>query len=112
MINLISNAIKFTERGTVVLSASMFEDGDSTRVELSVSDSGIGIDASDLPRLFMKFGRLDEARHAKGGGTGLGLYLCKLITERLGARLVVHSEPGRGSAFTVVFREPIQRGRA
>ncbi|HWI17657.1 MAG TPA: ATP-binding protein [Vicinamibacterales bacterium] len=112
LINLITNAIKFTERGAVALSANVFEDGDSTRVELSVSDSGIGIHASDLPRLFMKFGRLDDARNAKGGGTGLGLYLCKLITERLDARLAVHSEPGRGSTFTVVFREPVQRGRA
>jgi PAS domain S-box-containing protein len=106
LINLVSNAIKFTARGAVVLSANLFDEGDATRVELSVSDSGIGISASDLPKLFVKFGRLQDARSATGGGTGLGLYLCKLITAQIGASLSAHSEPGRGSTFTVVFHQP------
>jgi PAS domain S-box-containing protein len=105
LINLISNAIKFTERGAIVLTANLIEDGDSARIELSVSDSGIGIDPADLPKLFVKFGRLHDARSARSGGTGLGLYLCKLITSQLGAGLTVHSDPRRGSVFTVSFHQ-------
>jgi PAS domain S-box-containing protein len=105
LINFVSNAIKFTERGGIVLAANTVRTPDSTRVELSVSDNGIGIAPADLPKLFVKFGRLHDAQNAVGGGTGLGLYLCKLITEGLGARIVVDSEPGRGSTFTAVFEQ-------
>lgn len=101
--NLVNNAIKFTPRGAIELTISTGMARGGKRFELAVCDSGIGIATDQLSRLFMKFSRLHEAHDSIAGGTGLGLYLCQLLSDRLGAAIEVESEPGKGSCFTVCF---------
>ena len=94
--NLIDNAIKFTpDKGVVRLSAS-YGDG---RVTVAVQDSGIGIPAEDLPRIFERFYRVDKARSREMGGTGLGLAIVKHIVEAHGGTVAVESRPAEGSTF-------------
>lgn len=90
---LLSNAIKYTAEGSVTIRVD-------SRKRLTVTDTGIGIAPEDLPRIFEKGytgynGRLDKK------STGIGLYLCRMAAERLGHKLTVESEPGRGSSFTI-----------
>lgn len=96
--NLLHNAVKFTERGTVEIVA-----GEAAgRISVAVRDTGIGIDKDDQHRLFTPFTQVGT----EGGpheGTGLGLYLCRRICALLGGELKVESEPGRGSTFTVLL---------
>ena len=72
-------------------------------VEISVSDTGIGIPPKEIPRIFERFYRVDRARSRELGGTGLGLSIVKHIVEAHGGTVHVQSEPGKGSRFTVVF---------
>ena len=98
--NLIDNALKFTpEKGTVRVSAAAA----AGRVTLSVHDTGVGIPAADLPRVFERFYRVDKSRERERGGTGLGLSIVKHIAELHGGSVSVESEPGRGSVFRVSF---------
>ncbi|MDP9036070.1 MAG: ATP-binding protein [Myxococcota bacterium] len=96
--NLVDNAIKYCPRGTrVVVSAS----ADDERLHLVVSDSGPGIPAEHLPRVFERFYRVDAGRSRELGGTGLGLSIVKHMVEAMRGRVTVDSEVGRGSTFTV-----------
>ena len=96
--NLIDNAIKYTpEGGEVVVSAS--RDGSMALIE--VRDTGIGIAAEHLPRVFERFYRVDKARSRELGGTGLGLSIVKHLTQSFGGSVDVESRPGEGTAFTV-----------
>jgi DNA-binding response OmpR family regulator/anti-sigma regulatory factor (Ser/Thr protein kinase) len=98
LFNLLSNGIKFTPRGgRVCLSASATDGG----LYLAVSDTGIGIKADDLPRLFQEFEQIEPAMGVKPEGTGLGLALTRRLVGLHGGRIDVRSEPGRGSVFTV-----------
>ncbi len=98
LLNFLSNAVKYSETGTVALEAR--EWGET--VEISVRDTGIGIAAKDLPKLFEAFERFESHLRVKAGGTGLGLYLTKKIAvEILGGRVTVESEEGKGSIFTI-----------
>jgi two-component system phosphate regulon sensor histidine kinase PhoR len=97
--NLLDNAIKYTESGTVTVSIGTNEDG----VLISVRDTGIGIPAEDLPRIFERFYRVDRARSRESGGTGLGLSLVRHVVERSEGTLHVSSEPGQGSTFTITL---------
>ena len=98
--NLASNAIKYTPAaGSVQLAARV--EGD--RVELAVTDSGIGIPREDLPHIFDEFYRAANARESAREGTGLGLSIVKAICDSHGAEISVQSEPGRGSTFRVRF---------
>ena len=107
--NFISNALKFTERGEVRVSATVVDDG--MAVAFSVADTGIGIAAEDQERIFHQFGQLENPLQRKVRGTGLGLPLTKKLVEILGGRLALVSEPGVGSTFTAVlpvrFPEPV-----
>lgn len=95
--NLVDNAIKYTpEGGSITL--SLFRDGDWARLE--VADTGIGIAAEHLSRIFDRFYRVDKARSHARGGTGLGLAIVKGIAEQHGGHVTVTSEPGKGSVFT------------
>jgi signal transduction histidine kinase/CheY-like chemotaxis protein len=96
--NLISNALKFTERGEVRVRA-VVEDDDTIR--FSVSDTGIGIAPQDQPRIFEEFGQLEHRIQRKVRGTGLGLPLSRRLSELLGGTLSVESEVGIGSTFTL-----------
>lgn len=97
LINLLDNAVKYSEPGGTVTVAAA-QEGDMVRV--SVRDSGIGIPQKDLPRLFERFYRVDEARSRDNGGTGLGLSIVKHIVQVHGGTVKVESTPGRGSVFS------------
>ncbi|HBS55677.1 MAG TPA: histidine kinase, partial [Stenotrophomonas sp.] len=98
--NYISNAIKFTPEGQVVVSAKMESD---VEVRFTVRDTGIGIAPELLPALFEDFVQVDSPLQKRLRGTGLGLSLCKRFAELLGGRVAVESLPGSGSAFHVVL---------
>ncbi len=102
MTNLIGNAIKFTMKGSVivVLRATPNENG-KTLVELSVSDTGIGISKEALPALFTPYGQADDSIHRRFGGSGLGLSISKDLAEALGGTLECSSQEGAGSIFTL-----------
>jgi signal transduction histidine kinase len=103
VINLISNAVKFTDQGSVTCQVRQIED----EIILSVIDTGRGIAEADLPRIFEKFMQAGNTVTDKPQGTGLGLPICKEIVEHHGGRIWVKSEPGQGSSFS--FSLPIKR---
>jgi signal transduction histidine kinase/CheY-like chemotaxis protein len=105
LINLIGNAVKFTEAGSIELRVEPSEDG--AALHFMVEDTGIGMDAATLARLFKPFSQADESTTRKYGGTGLGLMISKDLVQAMGASLEVSSEPGVGSRFW--FELPIQR---
>ncbi len=98
--NYISNAIKFTPEGQVVVSARMESE---VEVRFTVRDTGIGIAQELLPALFEDFVQVDSPLQKRLRGTGLGLSLCKRFAELLGGRVAVESLPGSGSAFHVIL---------
>ncbi|WP_224982970.1 sensor histidine kinase [Geomonas agri] len=97
LINLLDNAIKYSEPGGTV---ELFASREGELVRISVRDSGIGIPEKDLPRLFERFYRVDEARSRDNGGTGLGLSIVKHIVQAHGGTVRVESEQGNGSVFS------------
>ena len=99
--NLINNALKFTGRGSVTVSARQV--GDEAEVELTVADTGIGISPEDLPTIFERFRQIDSSKTRAHGGVGLGLHIVKTFTEILGGKIRVASSLGRGSTFTITF---------
>ncbi|MGI3903356.1 MAG: ATP-binding response regulator [Janthinobacterium lividum] len=101
LLNLLSNAAKFTENGTVTLSVSRLAASDGERVVFSVEDTGIGMTEEQISRLFQRFVQADVSTTRKYGGTGLGLSLTKALSEILGGDITVESIAGRGTTFTV-----------
>ncbi len=99
--NLIDNAIKFTKKGNVTISARHFLE--ANRMEFRVEDTGIGIPKEALPIIFEKFRQMDSSVTRSYGGMGLGLYIVKMFTEMLEGKVEVKSEPGKGSTFTVTL---------
>jgi PAS domain S-box-containing protein len=112
LLNLLGNAVKFTERGEVLLRVEPAAEGPDgrPRITFTVSDTGIGIAAADLPRLFEPFSQVDGAPDREFGGTGLGLTITRQLVELMDGRLEVESRPGRGSRFS--FTVPITPARA
>lgn len=106
--NLLNNAVKFTERGEIVLSLKLLTlvDGIQT-FELSVRDSGIGISPADRERIFEHFAQADGSTNRRYGGTGLGLAICRRLLEMMGGEITVDSEFGRGSCFTIRLALPV-----
>jgi len=99
LINLVNNAIKFTDRGSVTVSVSATPDGPEPRLTFSVSDTGRGIAESDRLRIFENFAQADAPKTEAVGGIGLGLPLARAIAEQLDGDLTVESEEGVGSTF-------------
>ena len=100
LVNLGNNAVKFTEKGEVVISASVQEQTDSdVQLHFTVRDSGIGMTEEQQSRLFESFSQADSSTTRKYGGTGLGLAICKKLTELMGGRIWVESVFGAGSTF-------------
>src|SRR4249919_2989052 len=98
--NLISNAVKFTERGSVAVSVRRVgETAAQHQLHFEVRDSGIGISADAQVRLFQAFSQADASTTRLYGGTGLGLAICKRIVDLMGGRITVQSEVGRGAVF-------------
>lgn len=97
LVNLLGNAVKFTERGRVGLRVSRV----GGEMEFAVSDTGMGIPAMELSRLFQPFGQLDGGLTRRHGGTGLGLYISRRLARLMGGDVTVESMPGEGSTFTL-----------
>jgi len=105
LINFCNNAVKFTERGEVVVGANVLEDRDESQlVEFSVRDTGIGITQEQIGRLFQAFEQADTSTSRRYGGTGLGLAISKRLAEMMGGDVSVVSEPGEGSTFSFTAR--------
>ena len=99
LLNLLDNAVKFNKpNGTVFVRA---HDRSGQRIEIRISDTGLGIPAGDLSRIFERFYRVDKARSRQVGGTGLGLSIVKHAIEQMGGTVQVESELGKGSTFIV-----------
>jgi adenylate cyclase len=103
LLNLLSNACKFTKEGEVKLQARKVADGRDW-IELSVSDTGIGMTSEQQAKLFQEFSRADSSTARQYGGTGLGLAITRKLARMMGGDVTVASEPGKGSVFTVRFR--------
>jgi two-component system phosphate regulon sensor histidine kinase PhoR len=103
LVNLLENAIKYTpDQGTVTISAGL--DEESGMMRISVADTGMGIPMKDIPRIFERFYRVDEARSREQGGTGLGLAIVKHIVQLHGGDISVVSEKGTGSVFSFTLK--------
>ncbi len=101
LLNLIGNAIKFTERGEVVLSVEVLSRREEeTRLGFTVRDTGIGIDKEVQEIIFDPFSQADSSTTRRFGGTGLGLAICQRLVGLMGGKIAVTSEPGKGSTFT------------
>jgi len=105
LINLIGNAVKFTEKGGISVTVARDPDGPGPEaLKISVSDTGIGMTTEQTRRLFKKYSQAGPSTSRRFGGTGLGLSICKLLAEHMGGRLWVESAEGRGSTFHVAVR--------
>lgn len=109
IINLLTNAVKYTKEGSVVLKVDWSEAGDSSiNLIVSVTDTGIGIKEDDIDRLFVSFERIEERRNRNIEGTGLGLSITRQLLELMGTDLNVRSEYGVGSTFSFVLKQGIR----
>jgi signal transduction histidine kinase len=119
LLNLASNANKFTEKGTVTIAAYEDQENGQDWVTLSVADTGIGMTAEQMGKLFQEFSQGSSATASKYGGTGLGLAISRRFCQMMGGDITVASKPGRGSTFTVRMprivgapKEPVASDRA
>lgn len=106
--NLIGNAVKFTEKGTITIEVRVLEEAsDYIKLKFDVKDTGIGIDEENLSKLFKSFSQADASTTRKYGGTGLGLAISKSLTEMMGGSIGVTSKKGSGSDFyfSIVFNK-------
>lgn len=104
LLNLVGNAVKFTQGGTITVTARSISSTYHNRIiELKVSDTGIGIKPEDIERIFDDFVTLDSSYRRKTQGYGLGLAICRRISEGLGGQIDIESAPGAGSTFTVTI---------
>jgi len=115
LMNLLNNAIKFTERGEVVLTVTTLEGGappppgGTVMLRFEVRDTGIGIPADRMDRLFKSFSQVDASTTRRYGGTGLGLVITKRLVELMGGEISVESEPGRGTTFSFTLPGEVAR---
>jgi len=110
--NLVNNAVKFTERGSITVGLEYLgeagtEDNRQAKLRICVSDTGIGIPPESLPRIFEEFTQADGSITRRYGGTGLGLAISKKLVEMMGGQISVQSEPGKGSTFRVDLTLPV-----
>ncbi len=106
LVNLVGNAVKFTESGEVVVSVAPGEKG-AGHVKICVRDTGIGIPPDRISRLFKPFSQADSSTTRRYGGTGLGLAICKRLVELMGGTIEVESEAGKGSTFHFSIAAPV-----
>jgi len=102
LMNLLSNAAKFTRKGKITVKATRFMEDGTDLVSISVSDTGIGMTAEQLDKVFDEFTQADDSTTREFGGTGLGLSICKKFAELMNGRINVESTPGEGTCFTFV----------
>ena len=120
LVQLLTNALKFTEKGAVEVRIATIDDQSGAFLEIAVSDTGIGIDKNDQDIIFDGFRQLDGSSKRRFGGTGVGLSLCSKLVAALGGKIGVKSELGMGSVFSIflpltvagVHSEPSQAAQA
>jgi PAS domain S-box-containing protein len=111
LINLGNNAVKFTDKGEVVIAARVSHlDDDNVTLQFSVQDTGVGISGEAQEKLFQSFSQADTSTTRKFGGTGLGLAICKKLTALMEGEIWLESEPGRGSTFYFTAQLGLQQG--
>jgi signal transduction histidine kinase/CheY-like chemotaxis protein len=101
LLNLVSNANKFTEHGAITVSAQRRDHSGGAWITIAVADTGIGMTAEQMAKLFQDFSQADSSMTRKYGGTGLGLAISRRFCQMMGGDISVESEPGRGSTFTI-----------
>ena len=107
VLNLLTNAVKYTDKGYVDLSVSCINKDNKSDLSITVADTGRGIKEEQMSRLFNKFERLEEDRNTTIEGTGLGLAITKALVEMMGGKIIVHSTYGEGSKFTILVSQKI-----
>jgi CheY-like chemotaxis protein len=112
LLNLVSNANKFTERGRVTVGVRRIKDHDGEHIEMAVADSGIGMTPEQVGRLFQDFVQADASTTRKYGGTGLGLAISRRLCQMMGGDITVVSETGRGSTFTIRLPAEVQSAQS
>ena len=112
IVNILNNAVKYTERGSVSFHVEGFRNDDTINLVFTVMDTGIGIKSEDLPKLFGKFQRVDLERNSTVEGTGLGLSITKNLLDMMNGEVTVDSEYGKGSVFRVLLPQKIIRDEA
>jgi PAS domain S-box-containing protein len=113
LVNLGGNAVKFTDAGEVVLRLAVVERrGDAVQLDVSVRDSGIGMEPQALERIFQDFGQADASTARRYGGTGLGLAISRHLVQLMGGELQVRSTPGQGSVFSFRLSLPVAEAPA
>ena len=101
LLNLMSNANKFTDRGTITIDARQGQENGRDWITFAVADTGIGMTAEQMGKLFQEFSQASSSTASKYGGTGLGLVISRRFCQMMGGDITVESEPGRGSTFTI-----------
>lgn len=107
LINIVGNAIKFTQKGYIRLSVRCVLEENSVLLKMEVEDTGIGIRKQDMDRLFVSFNQVDTHHSHSAEGTGLGLAISKRMSEMMGGGIEVRSEYGKGSVFTITLRQDV-----
>ena len=112
LLNLMSNANKFTERGTITINARHRQENDREWITLAVTDTGIGMTPEQMGKLFQEFSQASSSTASKYGGTGLGLVISRRFCQMMGGDIMVESEPGHGSTFTIRVPRIVEVGKA
>lgn len=107
IVNLVDNAIKFTESGGVCLRIGFRKESYGINLVVMVKDTGIGMDAENLENLFTSFSQVDASRKRQEGGLGLGLAICHALVEKMGGAITVKSKPGKGTAIKMVVPQKV-----
>jgi signal transduction histidine kinase len=112
LLNLMSNAIKFTERGAIRIDARQGRENGRNWITIAVADSGIGMTSEQMGKLFQEFSQASSTTASKYGGTGLGLAISRRFCQMMGGDITVESELGRGSTFTIRVPRLVEVGKA
>ena len=112
LLNLMSNANKFTERGNIAIEVRQGQEDGRDCVIIAVADTGIGMTPEQIGKLFQEFSPASSGTAAKYGGTGLGLAISKRFCQMMGGDITIESEPGRGSTFTIRVPRIVEVGKA
>jgi signal transduction histidine kinase len=112
LLNLMSNANKFTERGTITVNARQGQEFGRDWVTIAVADTGIGMTPEQMCKLFQEFSQASSSTASKYGGTSLGLVISRRFCQMMGGDITVESEVGRGSTFTIRLPRVVEVGKA
>jgi signal transduction histidine kinase len=112
LLNLMSNANKFTEKGTITIDANQRQQNGRDWITLAVTDTGIGMTAEQMAKLFQEFAQASSTTASKYGGTGLGLVISRRFCQMMGGDITVESKPGVGSTFTVRLPRIVEASKA